>query len=162
MGKPIYTEKLRSSLTTVLFIDLFLIFLVLSGLRFGVVGWKFSSILFLFLSAFFLLYVFNYRTLRIQISEEELVLRFGLVRWRTPLSNIQSCALDESPWWIKYGGAGVHFAMVKGLYRAYFNFLEGPRIFLTFKHKQGLVRALVFSTAHPVQVLELLHGRISA
>lgn len=162
MGESKYTEKLRSNLTTVLFIDLFLIFLFLSGWRFGVVGWKFTPALFLVMSVFFLFYVFNYRTLRIRVSEEDLVLRFGLVRWRTPLSNIKDCTLDESPWWIKYGGAGVHFAMVKGLYRAYFNFLEGPRIFITFKEKQGLVRALVFSTANPVGVLELLSGRIPA
>lgn len=162
MEKHIYTEKLRSSITTFLFVDLALIFLLLFGWRVTTVGWKFAPGLFLFLGVFFLFYVFNYRTLRIQISEEALVLKFGLVRWRTSLANIRECALDDPPLWIKYGGAGVHFAMVQGLYRAFFNFLEGPRILVIFKEKQGLVQALSFSTRQPDQVLALLEGRISA
>jgi len=156
----IYSEKVRSNLTTALFVDLVLIFLVLFSWRYGVVGWRFTPRLFLFLVFFFLFYTFNYRTLKIHITENDLVLRFGLVRWRTALSNIQSCAVDDSPWWIKYGGAGVHFASVRGIYRAYFNFLEGPRILITFKEKQGLVQALVFSTGQPVEILELLKNRI--
>jgi hypothetical protein len=162
MNEPIYTEKLQSSLTTFLFVDLALVFLLLFGWRVTTVGWKFTPGLFLFLGVFFLFYVFNYRILRIQISEESLDLEFGLVRWRTELINIQDCAPDDPPLWIKYGGAGVHFAMVQGLYRAFFNFLEGPRILVTFKEKQGLVQALSFSTRQPDQILELLRGRISS
>ena len=154
-----YSEKLTSSLTTFLFIDLALIFLLLFGWRLTVVGWKFGTGLFLFLGLFFLFYIFNYRVLKIRITREDLILRFGVVRWRTPLDNIQEAALDESPWWIKYGGAGVHFALVEGIYRAYYNFLEGPRIAVVFKEKQGPVQGLVFSTYRPEQVLELLQER---
>ena len=161
MEEHIYTEKLQSSLTTFLFVDLALIFLVLFGWRVTTVGWKFTPGLFLFLGVFFLFYVFNYRTLRIQISEEALVLKFGLVRWRTELVNIHDCAPDDPPLWIKYGGAGVHFAMVHGIYRAFFNFLEGPRILVTFKENQGPVKALSFSTRQPDQIQELLGRRIS-
>ena len=162
MDEPIYTEKLKSSLTTVLFVDLALIFLLLFGWRLPIVGWKFSTGLFLFLGVFFLFYIFNYRILRIEILQEELVLKFGLVRWKTSLDNIQAVALDESPWWIRYGGAGVHFAMVRGTYQGYYNFLDGPRIRVEFKSKQGPVKALVFSTHQPGRVLEHLQGRISS
>lgn len=162
MNEPIYSEKLQSNLTTFLFVDLALVSLLLFGWRVTTVGWKFTPGLFLFLGVFFLFYVFNYRTLRIQISEESLILKFGLVRWRTEMVNIQDCAPDDPPPWIKYGGAGVHFALVQGLYRAFFNFLEGPRILVTFKEKQGLVQALSFSTRQPDQILELLRGRISS
>ena len=162
MNETLYSEKLRSSLTTVLFIDLFLIFLFLFGWRFGAVGWKFTPILFLVLCLFFLFYIFNYRTLRIKISQDTLFLRFGLIRWRTELDDIHEVSLDDLPLWIKYGGAGVHFALVKGLYRAFFNFLEGPRILVTFKEKKGLVQALSFSTRQPDEILELLGRRISA
>ena len=162
MEEHIYTEKLQSSITTFLFVDLALIFLVMFGWRVTTVGWKFTPGLFLFLGVFFLFYVFNYRTLRIMISEETLYLRFGLVRWRTKLSNILNCILDEPPVWIKYGGAGVHFAMVLGTYRAFFNFLEGPRVLVTYKEKQGLVQALCFSSYQPERVLEILKGRITS
>lgn len=162
MEEPIYTEKLNSSLTTVLFTDLSLIFLLLFGWRLPIVGWKFSTGLFLFLGLFFLFYIFNYRVLRLEITQQDLVLKFGLIRWRTSLNNVQDVALDESPWWIRYGGAGVHFAMVSGTYQAYYNFLDGPRIRLEFKEKQGPVKALVFSTNQPGRVLEHLQGRVSS
>jgi hypothetical protein len=160
MDEPIYTEKLQSNLTTGLFVLLALVFLALFGWRFTSVGWKFTPGLFLFLGVFFLFYVFNYRTLRIQISAKALILRFGLVRWETELENIQVFSQDDPPLWIKYGGAGVHFAMVKGIYKAFYNFLEGPRVVVTFKEKQGPVQALSFSTHQPDQVLEILEKRI--
>ncbi len=159
MLEPIYAEKLQSNLTTGLFAILASVFMALFGWRVSVVAWKFSPVLFLFLSVLFLFYVFNYRTLQIQVSEQTLTLKFGLVRWQTDMENIQSCVLDDPPLWIKYGGAGVHFAQVGGLYRAFFNFLEGPRILVTFKEKQGLVQALSFSTYQPDKLLELIERR---
>jgi hypothetical protein len=162
MDELIYHEKLQSNLTTGLFVILGLIFLALFSWRVTSVGWKFTPLLFLFLSVFFLFYVFNYRTLQIRISDKELVLRFGLVRWKTDLKNIRECSRDDPPLWIKYGGAGVHFALVEGIYRAFFNFLEGPRVLITFKTKQGPVQALSFTTYQPDRILDLLQRRISA
>jgi hypothetical protein len=162
MDEVIYHEELRSNLTTALFVVLAAIFLVLFGWRFTRVGWKFLPGLFLFLGALFLFYVVNYRTLRIELTDEALILKFGLVRWRTEFSNIHSFHLDDPPPWIKYGGAGVHFAQVHGLYRGFFNFLEGPRVLVIFKEKQGRVQALSFSTHHPEKILEILEGRIDS
>lgn len=159
MLEPIYTEKLQSNLTTGLFAILSSVFLALFGWRVSVVAWRFTPGLFLFLSVLFLFYVVNYRTLRIQVTEQTLTLKFGLVRWQTDLDNIQSCVLDDPPLWIKHGGAGVHFAQVGGLYRVFFNFLEGPRILVTFKEKQGLVQALSFSTSQPDKLLDLIKRR---
>ena len=56
----------------------------------------------------------------------------------------------------------MHFAMVKGTYRAFFNVLEGPRVIVIFKEKQGPVQALSFSTRQPDRVLDLLNERIPA
>lgn len=162
MNETIYSEKLQSNITTGLFAVLALIFLALFGWRLTSVGWKFTPGLFLFLGLLFLFYVFNYRTLQIELSGEALTLRFGLVRWRTALNNILEFRLDDPPLWIKYGGAGVHFAMVKGTYQAFFNILEGPRVIVIFKEKQGLVQALSFSTRQPDRVLDLLGSRITA
>ena len=161
MDELIYHEKMRSNLTTGLYVFLALVFLTLFAWRVSSVGWKFTPLFFLFLSVFFWFYVFNYRTLQIHISEKELVLKFGLIRWRTELKNIQDCCRDNLPLWIKYGGAGVHFALVRGMYRAFFNFLEGPRMLITFKNKQGPVQALSFSTYQPDRILDLIGRRIS-
>jgi hypothetical protein len=159
MNKPLYTEQVQSKITSGLFTGLTILFLALFAWRWSRVGWKFLPGLFLFLGLFFLFYVFNYQTLRITLNEDILLLQYGLVRWRTELKNIRSCDLDDPPWWIKYGGAGVHFAQVDGLYRAFFNILEGPRVLVIFKQKQGLVSALSFSTSNPDQILALLERR---
>ncbi|NQS91605.1 MAG: hypothetical protein HQ574_04285 [Chloroflexi bacterium] len=161
MTENLYSEEIRSNKTRNLFIVLSVLFLALFAWRVSAVGFKFFPGLFLFLALFFLIYVFNYQTLQIIITEQTLHLKFGLVRWTTDLGNIQSCSLDESPALIKYGGAGVHFAFVNGEYRAFYNFLEFPRVLVRFKKKHGLVLALVFSTRQPEQVLEIIQSHIN-
>lgn len=162
MEEAFYSEKIRSFWTSALFALFSLAFLILFAWRYSAVGWKFTPGLFLFLGIFFLFYLINYRTLTIRITRQALRLQFGLVGWTTKLENIRSCQDDDPPLWIKYGGAGVHFAMVEGEYRAFFNFLEYPRVKVTFQDKQGWVEALSFSTRQPDQILELLRQRSSA
>ena len=162
MADQIYQEKIQSSLTTLLFTFLMLVSSALFAWRVMIVGFRAFPIICLVLALFFFLYVLNYRTLRIMITEEEVLLKFGLIRWRTRLENIQACKVDDSPNLIKYGGAGVHFAFVKGEYRAFFNFLEHPRILITFHQKQGLVQGAVFTTRQLEQVLEIINSRIAA
>jgi hypothetical protein len=156
MAEPLYTEEVRSNWTSALFAGLMLVFLALGAWRYSAVGWKFTPVLFAVLGLFFLFYLVNYRTLKIHITDQALQLNFGLVRWRIGLENIGSCQLDDPPLWIKYGGAGVHFAMVRGSYRAFFNFLEYPRVLVTFRKKQGPVQRLSFTTRQPDRILELL------
>ena len=156
----IYHEKITSSGTSLLFLFFAILFFLLFGWRVSTVGWRFFPGLFLFLGLFFTFYVLNYRTLEITVTNDQLLLRFGLVPWKTNLENILAVELDDSPAVIKYGGAGVHFAFVKGIYRAFFNFLEYPRLLVHFKKKQGLVQALVFTTKQPEKVLTTLESRI--
>lgn len=160
MANLLYSEKIRSNKTSLLFVILALIFFALFAWRVSVVGLKFAPLLFVFLGLFFTLYIVNYRILEISITDQDLQLKFGLVRWRTDLSNIQACLLDDSTAIIKYGGAGVHFAFIRGEYRAFYNFLEYPRMLIRFKKKQGLVRALVFTTQQPDQVLDIIQEHL--
>lgn len=162
MADQIYQEKVQSLKTSLLFTFLALIFSSLFTWRVTVVGFRAFPIVCLVLALFFFSYVLNYQTLKITITEEVVLLRFGLICWRTKLKNIQTCKMDDSPNLIKYGGAGVHFAFVKGNYRAFFNFLEHPRILITFHHKQGLVQGLVFTTRQPEQVMGIISSRLEA
>ena len=162
MADQIYQEKVQSLLTSLLFTLLALVFSTLFTWRVTVVGFRAFPIVCLVLALFFFFYILNYQTLRITITEEAVLLKFGLIRWKTRLENIQTCKMDDSPNWIKYGGAGVHFALVKGDYLAFYNFLEYPRIRITFHHKQGLVQGLVFTTRQPEQVLGIIGSRIAA
>lgn len=152
----IYQERIKSFRTTLLFIVLAGFFFALFVWRYRTVGFRFGSGLTLFFGLFFLFYVLNYRELLIRISAEEVLLNFGLVRWRTKIRNIKEALFDDSPAMIKYGGAGVHFAVVGGEYRAFYNFLEYPRIVLRFHDKQGPVQALVLTTRNPEKILQII------
>ena len=114
---------------------------------------------FLVLACIFLFYVVNYRTLIIQITSASLKLSFGIFSWAIPFDNIESCSLDEIPGFMKYGGAGVHFMMIRKRYRASFNFLEYPRVVIAFKKKVGPVQDISFSTRQPGEVLQALSFR---
>lgn len=161
MGDQIYQEKIQSPLTTLLFTLLMMVSSSLFAWRVMIVGFRAFPIACLVLTLFFFCSGLNYQTLRITITEEDFLLKFGLIRWRTRLENIQTCKKDDSPNLIKYGGAGVHFAFVKGEYRAFLNFLEYPRILIIFHQKQSLVQGLVFTTRQPEQVLEIINSRIA-
>lgn len=161
MTENLYWEEIKSGKTRNLFIILACLFLALFAWRVSAVGFNFFPGLFLFLGLFFLIYVFNYQTLQIEITDQTLHLKFGLVRWTSDLKNIRACSLDDASALIKYGGAGVHFAFVTGEYRAFYNFLEFPRVLIRFINKRGPVQALVFSTRQPEQVLKIIQTHIN-
>jgi hypothetical protein len=107
----------------------------------------------------FLFYTLNFRTLLIQVDQEALRLNFGVFTWRVPRGNIAACRLDDDlPILMRYGGAGIHFMLVHGRYRASFNFLEYPRVVVELQEKVGPVRDISFTTRHPEQVTRLLRG----
>jgi hypothetical protein len=156
----LYAERLSSNLTTALFVALTLIF---GGLAF----WRLTNhphdwlvTLLQFLSVFFLFYTFNYRTLVTTLTKNELVLRFGVFRWRVPLDNIAACKPDQISRAMYYGGAGIHLMMIAGRYRALFNFLEYPRLVVSFKHRVGPVVDLSFSTKHPDELIQKIDAGI--
>ena len=156
-----YYEKLSSKKTEWLFLALTALFLLLFIWRVYVSEWNALALIFLVLSCFFLFYSINYRTLAIRITSESIKLSFGIFTWTVPLDNIESCSIDEIPVMMKYGGAGIHFMLVNKRYRASFNFLEHPRVVVSFKRKAGPVQDISFSTRQPEEVLKALSFRRS-
>ena len=160
MSKTIYNEALSSRKTQALFVTLTAVFLTLSiwcWTTSGLSGW---SVVLTILFTFFLFFVFNYKTLKIRITPEILQLTFGIFTWKIPISNIKNCYLDENSL-LRLGGAGIHFMFIKGKYRAFFNFLEYPRVVLSLKKKHGVVQEVVFSTQHPEHVMELIQSKLT-
>lgn len=154
-----YYEQLSSRKTEWLFLALTALFFLLFIWRVNVSGWSVLAVAFLVLSCFFLFYVVNYRTLIIRVMSDTLVLSFGIFTWTVPFDNIESCVIDEIPALVKYGGAGIHFMFVNKRYRASFNFLEYPRVLVSFKSKVGPVQDISFSTCKPEEVLQFLSFR---
>jgi hypothetical protein len=158
----IYEERLSSNRTEALFISLTILFLTLLMWQISRGSSDILSAAFFFSFIFFLFYSVNYRTLIIRLTPESLKLKFGVFTWTIPLDNIEECRHDDLPLVMRYGGAGIHFMVIRRRYRASFNFLEHPRVVIAFKKKAGLVRDVSFSTRHPDKVIQLLQNAASA
>jgi hypothetical protein len=145
------------------------LFLLLALLPGGLAMWRIKTgrkgkltAISIFLCLFFLFYSLNYRSLVIRLTTKSLKIIFGLSSWVVPLDNIEDCQIDELPWYLRYGGAGIHFMMVRKRYRASFNFLEYPRVVIRFKNKVGPVQDISFSTLHPELLTQLIHTALTA
>lgn len=154
----VHEEEITSRITRALFIVLALVFTGLFAWRVTATSLGAWAWIFLFFAVFFLFYVLNYRRLLVRITANTVHLRFGIFRWTIPFENIRDCSLDEVAF-TRLGGAGIHFAMVGGRYRANFNFLDQPRVLLHLKQKQGLVWDVSFSTRQPEFVMGLIRER---
>ncbi|RLE00847.1 MAG: hypothetical protein DRJ13_07860 [Bacteroidetes bacterium] len=88
MFSLLYSEKIRSNKTSLLFGILAVIFFALFAWRYSVVGFRFVPGLYAFLGLFFYVYVINYRELKITMTDQTLQLKFGLIGWRTDINNI--------------------------------------------------------------------------
>ena len=158
----IYDERVSSKRTAVLFIALTILFVLLFIWRVNAGRLGILAVVFLCLSGVFLFYSVNYRTLIIRLTAESLKLKFGIFTWTVPLDNIGECRLDEIPVFMRMGGAGIHFMMIRNRYRASFNFLEHPRVVIAFKRKVGPVRDISFSTRRPEDLIRLIQEAVSA
>ena len=158
----IYEEKLSSHRTEALFISLTILFLMLLIWRISAGGPNILSAAFLLLFVFFFFYSVNYRILIIRLTPDSLRLKFGVFTWTIQLDNIEECRHDDPPMLMRYGGAGIHFMLIRRRYRASFNFLEYPRVVIALKKKVGLVRDISFSTRHPDEIIQLLQNNASS
>jgi Ca2+/Na+ antiporter len=154
----LYREQLSSTRTEALFLALMAVFFILFLWRLHACGLDILAAVFLCLSGVFLFYAVNYRTLVIRLTDESLTLAFGVFAWSVPLKNIEDCRLDDAPFFLRMGGAGIHFLFVQKRYRASFNFLEYPSVVIALKRKAGPVRDISFSTRYPEDVLRAIRS----
>ena len=140
-----YTEDLSSPRTEALFVGLTLLGAALAVWRGTVGGFDWLTLTLAGLAVFFGFYALNFRTLRIRLTPDVLQLTFGVFTWRVPIGNIEACRVDDVSLW-RIGGAGIHFSLIQGRYRAMFNFLEYSRLVVLLRQGQGPVRAVAFST----------------
>jgi hypothetical protein len=162
MGERLlYHEKISSNLTTRLFVGLALLFFALFYWRLNAGGLKGLAVVFLFFFVFFLFYAVNYRKIIIRITPEAFKLTFGIFTCRVAMDNIESCGVDVLQPVEQYGGAGIHFMLVRGRYRVNYNFLEYPRMVIGLKRKSGPVNDISFSTRRPDDILEIIQKTAS-
>ena len=155
MNTAVYTEKVSSKRTEVLFTALTFLWGGLSAWRAFVSGVAPSTIIFFCLFSLFLFYSLNYQVLVIRITPNFVELKFGIFTWSIPLDNIERCYLDDTSLW-RIAGAGIHFTFRHKRYRALFNFLEHQRVVLLLGRKKGMVREIAFSTRRPEEVKRVI------
>ncbi len=136
----IYQEVVSSRKTSLFFLALAAEALAFSAWRLQArrAGW--ITRVSLFFGALFSFYTINYRELRIRLDDDSLRLKFGVFSWSVPLANVADYRLDVLQPLQRYGGAGIHFMYVNGRYRANFNFLEYPRVVVTWPARQARCR----------------------
>jgi len=162
IDKLIYSEKISSTRTELLFLVLTFLFFLLLFWRIYVASFDLLAGIFLLFFCFFLFYSVNFRRLIIRLTSESLSLSFGVFTWTIPLDNIDQCRLDDISTVMRMGGAGIHFMLINKRYRASFNFLEYDRVVISFKRKIGWVRDISFSTRHPDEVIHHIQEAQSA
>jgi hypothetical protein len=157
----LYHERLTSNKTEALFLVLMLLCCLLFTWRVLSAGPDGLAGVLLGLFGMFFFYAVNYRTLVIQLTEKALTLTFGIFIWKIPVDNIAACQLDDIPPLLRLGGAGIHLMFVRRRYRASFNFLEFPRVVITFRRKVGPVQDISFTTRQPDDVIRLIRKTAS-
>jgi len=157
---PIYEERVSSLRTGAVFVALFVLCSALFAWRILASGYGAIAALCLFLSILFIFFALNYRVLVIHVSTEGLRLKFGLFGWTVPWHTVAEAHIDKTSLW-RIGGAGMHFSIINGRYRAMLNFLEYPRVVIELKDRRGLVRDVAFSTERPDEILRIIEESIA-
>ncbi len=114
--------------------------------------WFFPAMFILFLAL-----TINFAWLTIRITDERIVVGYGVMRERMGWQDIEDCYHDEaSAFW--YGGWGIRMGWHKGRFRLVYNVIGGPRVVLLRRNNR--FPELVFSTNHPEAVISAVRQHL--
>lgn len=103
-------------------------------------------------SIFMILCLFGFKTLKIIITSEKVIVGFNnCFIQRIRFQDIERVANDDK----SYGGSGLRFRFVKGKLRIAYN-VGPPRIVITIKNKR---KEISFSTDNPEQVIKIIESK---
>ena len=160
MSRTIYEERLFSRWITLLVsaVTLMLLWRVLEQLQLGASGGGPVWLLALMLILFTLIAV-NFAWLTIRITDEEVVIAYGVIRHRIQWEDIEGCYVDEaSATW--YGGYGIRLGWYKGKRRLIYNTIGDPRVVLLTRNSS--TPEFVFSTGNPNEVVNRVHEHLKS
>ncbi len=112
---------------------------------------------FMLFALLFLGIAFNFRTLRIELSPQAVVVGYGIAKRMIPWEAIERGYRDEVSN-LRYGGWGIRIGWVQGKWRLVYNTPGTPRVVLAVN--RGWFDEFVFSTRNPDEVLNLIRQRI--
>jgi hypothetical protein len=113
---------------------------------------------YLLLFLVFFVLAINFYGISIKISHQYISVNYGLFKKVYQFDNIEAIRVDDTTA-IKYGGAGIRVAKIKGKRTLIFNVIGGPRIVLALK--EGRFQEFVFSTRNPDRLIETIKNHAS-
>lgn len=115
------------------------------------------SYFFLIMFIFLFILTLNFSRLIIRVSFQAVTVGYGIIKKRIPMENIEDCEIDKTPA-VRYGGAGIRTARIKGEWVLVYNVVGGPRCVL--KLKEGRIKKFVFSTKNPEEIVNVIKGQL--
>ncbi len=158
MNRVIYEERLFSRWSALLLgaVTLFMVWQVTQQLQAGsgdgVPSWflPFMLVLFIFLTL-------NFAWLTIRVTDEDVVVGYGVTRSRVRWTDIEGCYLDDASA-VRYGGWGIRLGWYNGKRRLIYNTIGDGRVVLVTK--KARFPELVFSTAQPQAVADAVNEHL--
>ena len=167
-SKIIYEEKVRFPLirgVVVLFSVLTIAFLIAYSYQriTGQLGLNpvplWFAVTILSALALFTAFLANLTTLSIKMTEEGVVVGFGIFRAGVRWEDVRGCDLDRVSSFLSAANWGVSMGFVGGRWRRMYNVMGYQRVELEMKRGR---RALVFSTKDPAMVIDIIERQIQA
>ena len=151
MSRTIFEERLFSRWITLVLsaVTLVMLLQVIGQLQSGSSGevpvWFFP-----FMFLLFALLTVNFAWLTIRITDDEVVIAYGVIRHRIRWEDIEDCYVDEaSAAW--YGGYGIRLGWYRGRRRLIYNTIGDPRVVLLTT--SAATPEFVFSTSQPEELV---------
>ena len=161
MGGIIYEERLFSRWMTLTLgvVTLLTLWQVVQQLQGGAPADDRPAWLLPLMAVFLALVTANFVFLTIRITDEEVVVAYGVVRRRIRWEDIEDCYRDEASS-IRYGGFGIRRGRYNGIKRLVYNTMGDPRVVLLTS--DASTPEFVFSTAQPEEVLNRVREQMKS
>jgi hypothetical protein len=109
--------------------------------------------------AVFTLFLANLITLSIKMTEEGVVVGFGIFRASVRWEDVRGCDLDRVSSFLSAANWGVSMGFIGGRWRRMYNVIGYPRVVIEMGKGR---RAVVFSTKDPAMVMDIVHKQIQS
>lgn len=162
MGEEyLYEERIIAKWLLLIFVALtsFMLFFLLYQMFIGPFGGDPApNWFYLLMFLVFLVLLVNFYGISIKMTHQHILVSYGLFKKVYQFDNIEAIRVDDTSV-IKYGGAGIRIAKVKGKRTLVFNVIGGPRVVLTLN--EGKFHEFVFSTRNPDIIIETIKNQAS-
>ena len=156
MAPPVYEERITSVIIVSILVplDILMAYLTYSFYVTNQMVWVFWLFISLFLTFIFL--TVNFAVLKISITPDEILISFGIIRYRARWEDIAGCDVDNSSA-LKYG-YGLRFSGKIGSLIMMFIATNNPRVVLYFKNRR--LHGVAFSTRNVDEVCRIIKSRM--